>query len=103
MAVKKRGLGRGLDALLGGARPASAPLHEGQEVDVATQAPGQASAAPAGEPASPGHDGDLKNVPIEFIQPGRYQPRLDLHPEKLEELASSIRAQGVMQPIVVRP
>ena len=40
---------------------------------------------------------------MEFIQRGKYQPRRDMHPEALEELADSIKAQGVMQPIVVRP
>ena len=48
-------------------------------------------------------DGDLKNIPIDLIQRGKYQPRTDMHEEALEELAASIRAQGVMQPIVVRP
>src|SRR5690554_1899956 len=99
MAVKKRGLGRGLDALLSGARPASATLEADTRKAVESAPAGVAGAA--AETAS--QDGDLKTVPIEFIQPGRYQPRLDMHPEKLEELASSIRAQGIMQPIVVRP
>src|SRR5690554_511270 len=98
MAVKKRGLGRGLDALLSGARPASATL----EAD-ARETVSPAPAADGGAQADISQDGDLKTVPIEFIQPGRYQPRLDMHPEKLEELANSIRAQGIMQPIVVRP
>ena len=48
-------------------------------------------------------DGDLKNIPIDLIQRGKYQPRTDMHEAALEELAASIRAQGVMQPIVVRP
>ena len=74
MSIKKRGLGRGLEALLG--------------VDAA---PGL---APAGE---------VRTLPIEMIQKGRLQPRLDLRPEALEDLAQSIRAQGVVQPIVVRP
>nr|WP_283777637.1 ParB/RepB/Spo0J family partition protein [Sansalvadorimonas sp. 2012CJ34-2] len=45
----------------------------------------------------------LREVPVEHIQRGRYQPRRDMSPEALEELASSIRKQGVMQPIVIRP
>ena len=45
----------------------------------------------------------LRELPVEFIERGRYQPRRDMSPEALEELASSIRKQGVMQPIVVRP
>ncbi|WP_348650952.1 ParB/RepB/Spo0J family partition protein [Parendozoicomonas sp. Alg238-R29] len=45
----------------------------------------------------------LRELPVEFIERGRYQPRRDMSPEGLEELASSICKQGVMQPIVVRP
>ncbi len=48
-------------------------------------------------------DGDLKNIPVDLIQRGKYQPRTDMREEALEELANSIRRQGVMQPIVVRP
>jgi ParB family chromosome partitioning protein len=77
-AKKKRGLGKGLDALLGSAATAAV-----------------ASAGPA--------DGDLCNLPVDIIQRGKYQPRMDMHQDTLEELADSIRAQGVVQPIVVRP
>ncbi|HED16549.1 MAG TPA: ParB/RepB/Spo0J family partition protein [Gammaproteobacteria bacterium] len=80
MATKKRGLGRGLDALLGGAVSASATNQANKK-----------------------EDGVLKVLPVDVIQRGRYQPRVDMHPESLEELADSIRAQGVVQPIVVRP
>jgi len=80
MATKKRGLGRGLDALLGGAVTASATNQ-----------------------ADDKENGILKVLPVDVIQRGRYQPRVDMHPESLEELADSIRAQGVVQPIVVRP
>jgi ParB family transcriptional regulator, chromosome partitioning protein len=73
---KRRGLGRGLDALLGDSASAVA--------------------------LEQGHDGELKNLPVELIRRGQYQPRTDMNPEALEELASSIRAQGVVQPIVVR-
>ena len=75
MAAKKRGLGRGLDALLGGDAER--------------------------EPTSEG-DGELRTLTIAKIQPGRYQPRHAMDPERLDELAASIRAQGVIQPIVVR-
>lgn len=85
MSAKKRGLGRGLDALLGASAGAS---KEGGE-----QA---AVAAPAVEQA-------LKELPVDVIQRGKYQPRRDMEPEALQELANSIKAQGVMQPIVVRP
>nr|HQC71304.1 ParB/RepB/Spo0J family partition protein [Candidatus Competibacteraceae bacterium] len=79
MMRKKGGLGRGLDALLGAS--AAAPQ-------------------PAGAPAA----GDvLRQLPVEQISRGRYQPRQDLREEGLRELADSIRAQGVVQPVVVRP
>ena len=45
----------------------------------------------------------LSNIPLDLLQRGKYQPRLDMRPETLAELAQSIKAQGVMQPIVVRP
>jgi len=76
MAGKKRGLGRGLDALLG----------QGNTTDG----------------ASNNQDQQLKELPVDLIQRGKYQPRRDMDPQALEELAESIRAQGVMQPIVVR-
>jgi len=79
---KKRGLGRGLDALLGG----GVARDTAKKVNIVQQR----------------SDGELHNVPIEFIQPGAYQPRIDMHPEALEELASSIRSQGIVQPIVIR-
>jgi len=75
MATKKRGLGRGLDALLGGD-----------------------SRKTVTEPVSNG----LAEIPVEWIQPGKYQPRRIIDDEALQELAASIRAQGVMQPIVLR-
>ncbi len=85
MAAKKRGLGKGLEALLG---------------NNATTAAGQGGDEPATELDS---DGLLKNLPVDLLQRGVYQPRIDMHPDTLEELANSIRAQGVVQPIVVRP
>jgi ParB family transcriptional regulator, chromosome partitioning protein len=86
MATKRPSLGRGLEALLGTPRPAP---------------PGDAS---AGTPApAPPLDEELARIPVDLLQRGRYQPRLDMRPESLQELADSIRAQGVVQPIVVRP
>src|SRR5690606_41956950 len=85
MSAKRKGLGRGLDALLG----ISAGEHEQQD--------SPAAAGPVSEAAT------LKHLPIEFLQRGKYQPRRDMHPEALQELAESIRSQGIMQPIVVRP
>lgn len=80
MAVKKRGLGRGLDALLGG--------------NAASIIPEQTATVAQSE---------LQQLPLDIIQRGKYQPRRDIDPQSLEELANSIKAQGVMQPIVVRP
>lgn len=79
MSAKKRGLGRGLDALLATSQSAS---RQQQDTPVAQS--------------------ELSKLPIEYLQPGKYQPRKDMSPEALEELASSIRSQGVIQPIVVR-
>ena len=76
-APKKRGLGRGLEALLG---PKAA--------DTAT---------PEVQPGE-----RLRQMPIKQLQPGKYQPRLHMDPAKLSELSESIKAQGVIQPIVVR-
>ena len=95
MAKKKRGLGRGLDALIGDLNKASEPVlqntaENGERTSLATQ-PGASS------------NEHLKEIPIELLQSGKYQPRKDMHPEALEELAVSIKAQGLMQPIVVRP
>jgi ParB family chromosome partitioning protein len=76
MAAKKRGLGRGLDALLGG---------DG-----------------AGTPSVIEQEGELRALPIQQIQPGKYQPRRHWNDEALDELAASIKAQGLIQPVVVR-
>ena len=85
MATKRKGLGRGLDALLGGAGAANVTNN-----DTSTD---QALSS----------DEELKHVPVDLIQRGKYQPRRDMHPQALEELAESIKVQGVMQPIVIRP
>jgi ParB family chromosome partitioning protein len=100
MAIKKRGLGRGLDALLGPAVRASQP--ESAPEDVAGP---QAVVALAAVPAAVDTrdvDGALRILPVDVIQRGRYQPRVDMHPESLQDLADSISEQGVVQPIVVR-
>ncbi|MBT8116663.1 MAG: ParB/RepB/Spo0J family partition protein [Gammaproteobacteria bacterium] len=103
MGAKKRGLGRGLDALLGstagsggaaavpaGKQPAAAPALKAVPADV--------SAVTGAERA----DGDLCTLPVDIIRRGKYQPRIDMHKETLQDLADSISAQGVLQPIVVR-
>eukprot|EP00659_Diplonema_papillatum_P019809 gene19810-30503_t len=57
----------------------------------------------AGEMAVQADERELQHLPLDLIQRGKYQPRRDMDPQALEELANSIKAQGVMQPIVVRP
>ena len=82
MSPKKR-LGRGLDALL------TKPM-------VAVSRPDSATA--------PAADGDgMRNLPVELLQRGQYQPRVDMRQDSLQELADSIKSQGVVQPIVARP
>ncbi|MDT8398172.1 MAG: ParB/RepB/Spo0J family partition protein [Pseudomonadales bacterium] len=103
MAVKKRGLGRGLDALLGNGRASMPSSLQEQAADATQGLPAAADKTRIGELATKeGRDGELESLPVEFIQPGKFQPRLDMQAETLEDLANSIRAQGVMQPIVVR-
>jgi ParB family chromosome partitioning protein len=87
MSGKKRGLGRGLDALLG-----AAGTRQGQPAGNAVASVDELDQDPV-----------LRELPLDLIQRGKYQPRRDIDPESLQELADSIRAQGVMQPIVVRP
>ena len=76
--AKKRGLGRGLEALLGPKAAAEAPPLEAQPGDM------------------------LRTLPVDSLTPGKYQPRRTMDQGKLGELAESIKAQGVIQPIVVR-
>jgi ParB family chromosome partitioning protein len=75
----KRRLGRGLDALL------SKPAAETASV------------------AGTSNQGGLRHIPVELLQRGEYQPRIDIRQDTLEDLANSIKAQGVVQPIVARP
>ncbi len=77
MATRKRGLGRGLDALIGNVRPAT-------------------------NEASTEADSELRELAIGDMRPGKYQPRTGFDADALAELAQSIRAQGLIQPIVVR-
>ena len=71
--AKVKGLGRGLDALLGD------------------------------DEAPPVQEGAMRDLPIDALQPGKYQPRSHMETETLAELAESIKSQGVMQPILARP
>ena len=97
MATKRPSLGRGLEALLGSATPAPAAPAAVTALDSHAAVPAEAP-----KPSAP-RDEELARIPVDLLQRGRYQPRLDLRPESLQELADSIRAQGVVQPIVVRP
>ncbi|MBQ85590.1 MAG: chromosome partitioning protein ParB [Gammaproteobacteria bacterium] len=93
----KKKLGKGLDALLSsGSSQMMASLLGGRPRETARLSANV-------DDTTPDRDGDLKNIPVELIQRGKYQPRTDMHEEALEELAASIKTQGVMQPIVVRP
>jgi len=81
MTTKKRGLGRGLDALLGGVETVAAVEGAGgRDVDDVT-----------------------RHVSVGSLRPGRFQPRKEMNQERLKELADSISAQGIVQPVVVRP
>ena len=96
--VKRKGLGRGLDALLGSSsKKVSEDLPAVETIKAASEVVAEITSSDTAT-----RDGLLKDIPIEFLQRGKYQPRRDMHPEALEELAESIKAQGVMQPIVVR-
>lgn len=108
MVVKKRGLGRGLDALLNRSKAEETRPESSHPVEKTDNVPPSQAVVVSPEINAPApqvqqSDGILKHLPIEFVQPGKYQPRVDMRTESLEELAQSIRAQGVMQPIVVRP
>jgi len=88
--AKKRGLGRGLEALLGPKGSVAA-------------VPAAAAPAPAADPAGDLQPGEvLRHLPVGQLQPGKYQPRQEMDEAKLAELSESIKAQGVIQPIVAR-
>ena len=79
MSARKKRLGRGLDALL--SKPAVEPVAVSGDADTS----------------------GLKMIPLDLLQRGQYQPRVDMRQESLQDLADSIKSQGVVQPIVVRP
>lgn len=102
MAGRKTGLGRGLDALLGpmtGTSATNEPVVPVRVSPAATPAAATTAQPPAPAPSADG----LRKLPLGLLQPGVYQPRRDMHKETLEELAESIRSQGVLAPISVRP
>ena len=130
---KHSSLGRGLDALLGqtskrpatpvpihgpmpgaggangtsvppaGGAPATAETAAGSGSGATAAAPGTQPAAAADAPFPLGAGEILARLPLDLLQRGKYQPRTDMRQETLQELADSIKAQGVIQPIVVRP
>jgi ParB family chromosome partitioning protein len=89
MSSKNKGLGRGLDALLGGVSNVEGAAEDEKKGAAGTDAPGAGVA--------------VSSLPLDLIERGRYQPRREFDPDSLRELADSIAAQGVIQPIVVRP
>ena len=91
MSTKKPVMGRGLEALLG-------QMTRRPEPGATPAAPG---AAPPPENKLPGDE--FAHLPLDLLQRGKYQPRVDMRQESLQELADSIKAQGIVQPIVVRP
>jgi ParB family chromosome partitioning protein len=98
MAEGKR-MGKGLDFLLSAGKKAK-PALGGTEANDAGEV-GKSSTALQAEKTP--RDGELRHIPIDLIQRGKYQPRMDMHEDALTELAASIKQQGVMQPIVIRP
>ena len=88
MSVKKRGLGKGLDALLSTSNTART-----KQVEDDKNTP---------QAAVENNDGELRHLPIEFLQRGEFQPRKDMSPDALDDLAKSIKTQGIIQPIIVR-
>ncbi|HXG49219.1 MAG TPA: ParB/RepB/Spo0J family partition protein [Methylomirabilota bacterium] len=94
--MAKPALGRGLGALLGGTPPAANRV---------AAAPVSLAAVPGlapGAPATPARD-QVQQLPLERVRPCAFQPRKEFDPEALQELADSIREQGVIQPLIVRP
>jgi len=88
MTTKRRKLNRGLDALLG--------------AELTKQKGTEASSSINDAPIAGSGEGELKEIRLERLQRGKYQPRMEFDQEALNDLADSIKAQGVMQPIVVR-
>lgn len=86
--VKKRGLGKGLEALLGSGATAF------------QKSPDSTGSTESSDSAL---SGEFQHLAVDVIQRGRFQPRINFDPDALQELADSIKAQGVVQPIVVRP
>ncbi|MFK7887312.1 MAG: ParB/RepB/Spo0J family partition protein [Gammaproteobacteria bacterium] len=91
--VKRKSLGRGLDALLG----------PGKAVPAKTPAAGAKPASGSAASSPPDPSGGVQTLAVDLLQRGAMQPRHDMRTEELEDLAESIRSQGIVQPIVARP
>ena len=96
--AKRKSLGRTIDALMLSKAPSPPPV---EEVDDSAKT-ADTAAAPTVVGAERAED-MLRELPVDLLQRGKYQPRIDMREETLLELAESIRAQGIVQPIVVRP
>ncbi|RYV03622.1 chromosome partitioning protein ParB [Shewanella sp. OPT22] len=93
MNLKKRGLGKGLDALLSTSMASNQKIQQQAATKDVTDA--------VETQGVPGHN-ELIRLDVDLLEPGKYQPRKDMSPDALDELAESIRVQGIIQPIVVR-
>ncbi|NRA84769.1 MAG: ParB/RepB/Spo0J family partition protein [Gammaproteobacteria bacterium] len=89
MSLKKRGLGKGLDALLSTSVTARTKQVAADKAQETTQ-------------QAPKESSELQHLAIEILVPGQFQPRKDMAPDALDDLANSIKAQGIIQPIIVR-
>lgn len=89
--AKRKSLGRGLEALLSTSAQPTAEAEKSVDAESINTA------------STTSGDSHLRELPVDLLQRGRYQPRIDMRDDSLEELAESIRAQGIVQPIVVRP
>lgn len=93
---KKKRLGRGLEALLGGSELGGSDLGSTSSDESSLEASTSSNLSSAKETAP-------NSLPIEKLQPGVYQPRTNMDQDSLQELAASISSQGIIQPILVRP
>ncbi|MBA3849640.1 MAG: chromosome partitioning protein ParB [Opitutus sp.] len=89
-------LGRGLGALIASGTPAKSAVPTHAAAPVAAPAPSGAGAAPEGLPG-------YREIPVAAVEPNPHQPRKEFDPQQLADLVDSIRAEGLLQPIVVRP
>ncbi len=91
--MKTRGLGKGLDALLSNSLASNQKIQKQEAAEKANET--------AEYQGIPGHN-ELIRLGVDLLEPGKYQPRKDMSPDALDELAESIRVQGIIQPIIVR-